>query len=231
MRYDYERVAADALLYAKEGEDPTKALDNAVKREQAKAIRNGCLPKKANENGVPRDLLFKGIDDSMVYEQRSKIVYENACTYAKDIYESMGISIVGDYSDLLYSVHLPDGWEIKSNGMYWSDVIDDKGRKRMSFFYKGGLYDRDAFVNFNRRYNYEISPFDKYETDAGYQERKFKPWSLVITDGGNHIKKLDEITPTTDKEYFALDDNLRKQALDYLDKEYPDWRDIKAYWD
>lgn len=227
---EYERVMADALLYAKEGDDPTKAFDNAVKRDQAKAIRNGSLPKKANENGVPRDILFKGINDSMEYDQRSEIVYENACAYAKDVYESMGISIVGDYSDLLYSVHLPDGWEIKSIDMYWSDVLDDKGRKRISFFYKGGLYDRDAFSNFYHRYNYQIVPFDNYETDAGYQERKFKPWTLIITDGGKKIKELKTITPSTDDEYFSLDDTLGDAARQYLDKKYPDWKNIQSYW-
>lgn len=66
-------------------------------------------------------------------------------------------------------------------------MFDDKGRKRMNFFYKAAFYDRDAFVNFNTRYSISVVPFDEYKTNATYKERSINPWYGVVYDCGNEI--------------------------------------------
>ena len=148
-------------------------------------------------------------------------------------YERMGIQVVNEYDDLFFSVVLPEGWEIQGTGhSMWNDVTDDKGRKRISFFYKGVFYDRDAFSNFSYRYGFDISPFDDYkDPDVSYNDRKFEPWTLYITDCGKRILTLTSVTAKTDKEYLNQDDALRKEACKYLDEHYPYWKDINAYWD
>ena len=41
---------------------------------------------------------------------------------------------------------LPTGWVKRRTGHdMWSEIVDDKGRKRVSIFYKAAFYDRDAF--------------------------------------------------------------------------------------
>lgn len=228
---DIEMVAMDALLYAMEGENPSKAIENQERREQQKVVRNQRLPKRTN-GGIPDEYRFKGATKDMDYDEREKIVNQNISEYTKQQYEKMGIKVIEDYDDLFYNVELPEGWEIKATDhSMWNDVLDSKGRKRISFFYKGAFYDRDAFSNFERRYSFSILPFDEYKSDAGYQERKFKPWKLFITDCGEKIKELKEMTATTDAEYFAIDDVLKPMGAKYLDENFPNWKDINAYWD
>ena len=42
----YDTTFIDALLYAIEGEDPSKAIENTEKRAQQSVVRNQRLPKK-----------------------------------------------------------------------------------------------------------------------------------------------------------------------------------------
>ena len=152
--------------------------------------------------------------------------------YTKQQYERMGIRIIDEYDNLFYSVELPEGWKIEATDhSMWNNLFDNRGRKRASFFYKAAFYDRDAFINFGHRYSFEILPFDGYESDASYEDRKFKPWRLFLTDNGEKIKKLEEIVATTDEEYFRIDDILRKIGMTYLNENYPEWEDINSYWD
>ncbi len=54
----------------------------------------------------------------------------------------------------------------------WNELVDDKGRVRASFFYKGAFYDRDAFINFNTRYSIEINKYLKQEEKGRYEMQK-----------------------------------------------------------
>ena len=219
--YDYDedgnvsRFFMDAALYAMEGEEPTKAIENEERREQRSVVRNQRLPKRTN-SGIPDELRLKVSD----------------VEFTKQQYEKMGIKIVEEYDDLFYTVELPEGWEIKATDhSMWNNLYDEKGRKRADFFYKGVFYDRDAFINFDHRYSFDKVPFDDYKTNAVYQERKFKPWCLYVTDGGTRIEKLKETIASTNEEYFAMNDDLKNFGIQYLDENYPMWRDINAYWD
>lgn len=228
-----ERLYYESMLYAMEGEDPSKAIDDEIKRNQKDVVRsNGRLPKKTN-GGIPDEIRFAGVRNNMDWDERSKVVEENIKQFTRSQYERMGIQVVNEYDDLFFSVVLPEGWEIHGTGhSMWNDVTDDKGRKRISFFYKGVFYDRDAFSNFSYRYGFDISPFDDYkDPDVSYNDRKFEPWTLYITDCGKRILTLTSVTAKTDKEYLNQDDALRKEACKYLDEHYPYWKDINAYWD
>ena len=69
-----EIVFYDALLYAMEGENPSKSIENQEKREQRSVVRNQRLPRKTNEHSVPNEYRFNGITDFMMYEERREIV-------------------------------------------------------------------------------------------------------------------------------------------------------------
>ena len=226
-----ERVFIEAMLYAMEGKNPSKAIEDQEKREQQNVVRNHRLPIKTN-GGMPRESRFEGIQDWMPWEVRARIEQENVSNWTKQQYERMGIRILEKYDDLFYSVELPEGWEVKRTEHHmWNDVFDEKGRKRISFFYKGAFYDRDAHSNFLTRYSYSVLPFDNYESDATYEERKFKQWSVYMTDCDEKLLLLGKMTPANDEEYWAINNTLGAIAKKHLNDNCPGWNDINAYWD
>lgn len=59
---------------------------------------------------------------------------------------------ITDEDNIFRPVEFPEGWSIKATDhSMWSDLIDDKGRKRAGIFYKAAFYDRSAHISFNRR--------------------------------------------------------------------------------
>lgn len=202
-------------------------------KEKTKNIEENrtLLPKKSNDYHVSDEYKFKGIVESMTWKERRNVMEKNNFEYTRGQYEQMGIKVIGEYDDLFCSVELPAGWECKgTDHPMWNEVMDEKGRKRISFFYKRAWYDREAFSDYVHRYSFSIMPFDDFNTDATYQERKFKPWKLYITDNGKAVKKLCEKIANSNQEYLKINDELKKIAKEYLDKNYPEWENIHAYW-
>ncbi len=64
----------------------------------------------------------------------------------KDILEAMGFAVLGEHDDLFFEVQPPEGWTKETEG-YWTTVMDQNGKERISQFFKGAFYDRDAFLN------------------------------------------------------------------------------------
>lgn len=206
--------------------DTSGAIERSEKREQQNIVRNQRIPIKSNDHIVPREIRNFGVKDNMEWEERFKIEAENNKKWTKEQYQKMSIEIIDEYDDLFFNVSLPDGWEVKPTGhSMWNEVIDNKGRKRISFFYKGAFYDRDAFSNFEKRYSYSEMPFDDYKTNASYEERKSKEWYGVVYDCG---KEIFRTKPIVNKDYF--DESLRRQCVEYLNLNYKLWEDINAYW-
>lgn len=55
--------------------------------------------------------------------------------------------------DLFERVTLPSGWSKQSTDhAMWSNLVDDKGRKRAAIFYKAAFYDRSAHMGVEWRY-------------------------------------------------------------------------------
>lgn len=189
------------------------------------------LPKWTNFHTLPKEYRNKDTTDTMSYTEKQPIVDKNNREYTKLQYELMNIKILSDYDVLRYQVEFPAGWSTKRIDGYHTNILDSKNRIRISYFYKNTPYDKDAFCNFCRRYNWDILPFDNYKSDASYEERKSKPWRLIITDCGQEIKLLRTYYPQTIEQYFDKDKILQPIAIDYLDSNYPEWKNIHAYWD
>lgn len=213
MTLDNEITFLDALLYAQEGESHFKAIENQEKRGQQMVVEYRRLPKATNScsNIRPKRDDFE---------------------FTKAQYEKMGIKIIGEYDDLFWDVQLPNGWEIKATThTMWNDLIDDKGRKRASFFYKAAFYDRDAFINFNTRYTTRV------DHTANSEEVGYKGWCKSPTIG--HIKDCEEViysTATKDSfDDYGMQDNVEKaiqeELENYMVEHYPDYKDVNAYWD
>lgn len=63
--------------------------------------------------------------------------------------EALGFTVLGEADDLFYNVQPPEGWTKETSG-YWTTVKDATGKERISQFFKGALYDRDAFLSIRR---------------------------------------------------------------------------------
>jgi hypothetical protein len=67
-------------------------------------------------------------------------------TDSRPFLQSMGIEVDGAHNDLFYKTKPPEGWTKETEG-YWTYVRDNAGNQRLTQFYKGAHYDRDAFIN------------------------------------------------------------------------------------
>lgn len=159
----------------------------------------------------------------------------------KEYLEQMGIVFGEDADDLFVNVQLPDGWSKQhgedSRGSY---LVDSKGNKRASIFYKAAFYDRYASISLMRRYSARYESLDK-------DNRKASGYVGMATDRGVEIWRSDEIEPEppypiqSDENYpqvrldwLAWSDKrkgLGKLAGEWLDENYPDWRSPVAYWE
>lgn len=285
--------------------DGNDLIKRQQKRRQQNIIRNERIPIKTNDMSIPEEIRWLGTNDDMEYEERTEILRKNNIAWTKQQYEKMGIKVIGEYDDLFYNVQLPEGWKVEATEhSMWNNLLDDKGRKRASFFYKAAFYDRDAFINFNIRfkisreiadYNEEMFEVKPEYIIAGHKEVYVDENGEEIKDGefyfhyndfyGDNFKKFTirktekpiykknpdyiplsgyekysqpfhfEVHDCDDSILFASDivktdfeyskgkhgeffDNrdgkkefAANQCREWLDKNYPDWKDENAYWD
>lgn len=221
----------DAMLLGMEGKDPSKAIENQERRGQQSVVRNQRLPKKSNDLTLPDDVRFKDVQRDMEYKERHKIVTRNNIEYTKQQYEKMGIIIIEEHDDLFWNVQLPEGWEIKATDhTMWNNLYDDKGRKRANFFYKAAFYDRDAFINFDTRFNLSVEYIADIDSDFETWEKS--DYQGTVKDGEEVIFSTDCIPPVDNYDENREKQNiLRAQLEEYMHKNYPDYEDINAYWD
>jgi len=112
------------------------------------------------------------------------------------MYEKIGIKVIGrtNGDDLFVDVILPEGWKKQyTEHAMWNNLLDDKGRIRATYFYKAAFYDRDAFIYFKTRYDYQCIKYLKHEESGHYETRKVKTLNT-------------ENNPTSNGRYFYTDD-------------------------
>jgi hypothetical protein len=160
-------------------------------------------------------------------------------------FESLGIKIgkpmSSDPKELFTSVELPLGWKIKrTDHPMWNDIVDEKGRRRASYFFKGAFYDRNAHMSAaERRFRittaskpkareYDDQDFDIAVIDAG---------TAVWNDHGfpNKESIVYRIIEKRDKAKFAKywdqDEDIHARLRQWLDQNKPGWNDPANYWD
>lgn len=126
--------------------------------------------------------------------------------------EMLGIVFGEMVDDIFVQAMLPTGWKkVATDHSMWTDLIDDKGRKRGSVFYKAAFYDRSAHLRFNTRYSYGTQPVTGY--------------------GANHDSEADREGYVSDQGKIIWRTDLEKEAEVYITEHYPDWRNPLAYWD
>ena len=132
---------------------------------------------------------------------------------------------------MFWSVKLPEGWEIRATDhTMWNELIDNKGRKRASFFYKAAFYDRDAFINFNTRFHVSVDHVADPESD--YDVWKVSDYQGTVKDGDVVICST-RCVPATGS--YDGDDKVKKPLWEELEtfmkEHWPDYENTDAYWD
>ena len=208
MNQDNMLTFLEAMIYAQNGESPSKAIENQERRGQTDVVRNQRLPKKGNS-----------------YDTQSDI------EPIKVQYESIGIQVIDEHDDLFWNVRLPEGWEIKATDhSMWNELFDNKGRKRATFFYKAAFYDRDAFIRFTTRF--QVSVDHIAPDDAPYEEWKMSDYQGIVKDGEVIICRTECVPATGDyHKDDKITDKLREQLEEFMKEHYPDYRNINAYWE
>lgn len=144
---------------------------------------------------------------------------------AEEQYDLMGIKVVEktEEDELFLTVKLPSGWKIeRTDHSLWTKLVDDKGRQRGTIFYKAAFYDRDSFINFSTRYNWQ----------GNYERKHFV--SYIVKDFATDQIIFETQAMSQDvsqPDYFKKQDDLQEQCKDFLKENYPDHENINAYWD
>ena len=128
-------------------------------------------------------------------------------------WEKLGFIFHENEDRLFVNVLFPVGWKKQpTDHSMWSDLLDDKGRKRAAIFYKAAFYDRSAHIHFCHRFSVGCYSDDNTVT--------IKDCGTVAHVIGEHPKG----------DYKAMDE-LREKAAAWLNEKYPLWNDAQAYWD
>jgi len=143
----------------------------------------------------------------------------------KAILKSFGVKfgnpVQGD--DLFQYAELPEGWEkVRTDHSMWSNLVDEKGRVRAGIFYKAAFYDRSAHISLSRRYGLK---------------KDFNDKEIILYHVTDCDKPIYSTSPTKapqpeyGDEWFATDEEAKKEVQNWLDEHYPDWGKVEAYWD
>lgn len=122
---------------------------------------------------------------------------------------------------LFQFVELPNGWKkVPTAHDMWSHLLDEKGRKRASIFYKAAFYDRRAGLNIERRYSFA---FD-------YQKKESEGICLANVYDCGVVIYTTEPVKVVGKSWESAE-LTEKSAKTWLDANFPDWENPSAYWD
>ena len=136
--------------------------------------------------------------------------------------------------ELFCKVEFPNGWSIEpTSHSMWSDLKDNKGRKRGSIFYKAAFYDRSASLRLNPRYHYNYFPEDMYKSDIAYDERERGKWFGAVLDAESTVifeTKHIILPQGGSSERYEVLDKLSQEAKEWLLKKFPGYTDSSLYW-
>ena len=155
----------------------------------------------------------------------------------REDFEAMGVVFGESVDDLFCEAQLPEGWEKKpTDHSMWSDLVDDKGRKRGSIFYKAAFYDRRASLNVVGRFGHSVEPALGYD----HPDYRTSEWRVVVLDCEEVVWEAEQRVPpepnaSENREgwlaWLDSKDALYELSEAWLKEHYPEWRDPTAYWD
>lgn len=147
----------------------------------------------------------------------------------REEWEQLGFSFVDIYGDdVLCKAIMPFGWEVKpTQHPRYFNILDEKGLKRGSMYYCPEFDNRRASMHLVCRYGVHQTYIKKYPFSHHIQQIIF----------GNEDEKLfiasEVLVPTSvlyEDRDVELIERSRAAAQQFGDDNYPDWRNVHAYW-
>jgi hypothetical protein len=129
-----------------------------------------------------------------------------------------------DATNSFVHVLLPEGWKtVLSDLRSRYELLDENGFTRAVIFHKFICYNGDAFMNLLTRYT--VSPDKEYE-DSHSAIR------LCVQDTRDKsvVKTFDPYLVSSPHDYILVKEQSVKEAEQWLDSHYEEWRDPLAYW-
>jgi hypothetical protein len=142
------------------------------------------------------------------------------------VLEAAGVKRIGVADDLFVNVQLPNGWSKRATGeSRWSELVDNNGRVRANMFYKAASYDRSAHMSTCVRFSVKNVYGDKEFSVQACDGEVVLYSTAIIKEPGN------EEPSEVKMQYRAQKDELKKEVSQWLDANFPKWKDAKACWD
>lgn len=142
--------------------------------------------------------------------------------------EAMGIVYGEPVDDLFVKVQLPEGWrKERTDHSMWSNLLDAKGRKRASIFYKAAFYDLDAHIGLNAFHTIDTEFLAEDGFRIEYGEHAYVQY--VVKDADGKACFTSERLP--EDHGYMESDKVRAQCKEWLNEHRPQWGDPLAYWD
>ncbi len=117
-----------------------------------------------------------------------------------------GVKFSGE--GMLVWAELPPGWQIELIDTSTGLLVDDQGRERAMFRYKAEAYEQKAYLRASCRYRTHCSRPENLNWCA---------W-----DCGTDTVLFENSA--------ASYNDQRVQAMEWLNENFPDWKDPSAYW-
>lgn len=140
---------------------------------------------------------------------------------SRDTFEAVGFKFGADLDNLFVKATLPQGWtRAATDHSMHSDVLDEKGRKRVGVFYKAAFYDRraESFLQCRFRISVLSSGYDKSLQDGEF--------AYVVEDCGVEIYR----TKSFDARNRDADRIARAEAAAWLDDRHPNADSPLLHW-
>lgn len=137
-------------------------------------------------------------------------------------FATMGVIYGAPIQDdpIFRSATLPKGWKLEpTEHSMWSNLLDDKGRKRAQIFYKAAFYDRSCHIHLCRRFNVSMT----FKTKASDSPTR----NEVIDGSTGEVLHATEWRASND---YTSGDVDRKACAEFLAAKFPGYEDPAAYW-
>lgn len=196
------------LALAAGGDSPDSVIGFQEKHGQGEVTRSDTLPMRTVAYGA------------------------GALERSREILTSWGVvlgePVSGD--EIFQYAKLPAGWERRptSHDM-WSEIVDEKGRKRIAVFYKAAFYDRSCFYRLETR----IQMQTMWTTKAGELQtvtiRLGQDGPILHSAAGGPQPDFNDVAAM--RAWYDENDKVCAKVREWADLNYPGREDPAKYWE
>ncbi len=142
----------------------------------------------------------------------------------------LGFSFGNDIDDVFIEVKLPEGWQKKATDhSMWSDLLDEKGRKRAGIFYKAAFYDRSGHMQWRPRFRVDTTLVDGRNRYDLTEDEVADCVAVVLDADGTELYRTEP--KQVGKNDYDITQELSSTAHEWLKERYPQCEEPFAHWD